>query len=164
MDLSGFTDAELQDLEDQINDEQQARILLANGPQIAESLAQATQAARERDLAPGEHVVWVQPTGAHDCFPMNALVSHVGKVWRSTTPANVWEPGVSGWEEVVEGGGPSPWIQPTGTHDAYYLNPTEGQKGPTCTHVGRIWRTLVDANVWEPSAASPTLWADEGPS
>lgn len=43
---------------------------------------------------------WVQPTGAHDAYALGALVTHAGKTWRSTTPANVWEPGVFGWEIV----------------------------------------------------------------
>lgn len=40
---------------------------------------------------------WIQPTGAHDAYTKNAKVSHKSKKWVSTTDANVWEPGVSGW-------------------------------------------------------------------
>lgn len=47
----------------------------------------------------GEIPGWVQPTGAHDAYPINAVVSHNGGVWRSIVDANVWEPGVYGWEE-----------------------------------------------------------------
>jgi hypothetical protein len=43
---------------------------------------------------------WVQPTGAHDAYPIGAVVSHKGKVWLNPTyAANVWEPGVFGWTE-----------------------------------------------------------------
>lgn len=52
---------------------------------------------------------WVQPTGAHDAYYFGDVRAHKGKVWRSTVendtngnPRNVWEPGVYGWEEVVE--------------------------------------------------------------
>ena len=45
---------------------------------------------------------WVQPTGAHDAYAKGAKVSHNNKHWVSTLDANVWEPGVSGWDEVVE--------------------------------------------------------------
>jgi hypothetical protein len=41
---------------------------------------------------------WVQPTGAHDAYPMGAKVTHNGQTWENTgSAANVWEPGVFGW-------------------------------------------------------------------
>lgn len=40
---------------------------------------------------------WVQPTGAHDAYPLGTKVTHNGKTWTSATAANVWEPGVYGW-------------------------------------------------------------------
>lgn len=43
---------------------------------------------------------WAQPTGAHDAYPLNAMVRHNGKNWRSTVAANVWAPGVYGWVEI----------------------------------------------------------------
>lgn len=160
MDISTLTDQELSDLIEAALAEREARGLLQSSDDAAEALAQTVHAARERNLEPGEYLDWFQPIGVG--FPVNAKVNHLGKVWRSTTPNNVWEPGVSGWEEFVEDGGIPPWIQPTGAHDAYYIEPTEGQKGPRCTHVGQIWLTLVDANTWEPSESVPTLWKDEG--
>ena len=42
---------------------------------------------------------WRQPAGAHDAYAMGAKVSHNDKHWISTVDANVWEPGVYGWEE-----------------------------------------------------------------
>lgn len=44
---------------------------------------------------------WMQPTGAHDAYAEGAKVSHGGKRWYSTIPANVYEPGVYGWTEVT---------------------------------------------------------------
>ena len=41
---------------------------------------------------------WVQPTGAQDAYDVGDCVTHNGQEWLSTTPANVWEPGVFGWE------------------------------------------------------------------
>lgn len=43
---------------------------------------------------------WSQPVGAHDAYAMGTQVSHNGKHWTSTADANVWEPGVYGWNEV----------------------------------------------------------------
>lgn len=45
---------------------------------------------------------WSQPVGAHDAYSAGAKVSHKDKHWTSTVDANVWEPGVYGWTEVVE--------------------------------------------------------------
>lgn len=48
-----------------------------------------------------EYPEWVQPTGAHDAYAQGAKVSHDGKKWTSDIPANVYEPGVYGWTEVI---------------------------------------------------------------
>ena len=44
---------------------------------------------------------WIQPTGAHDAYSKDSKVTHNGKKWISSYDANVWEPGVYGWEEVT---------------------------------------------------------------
>lgn len=41
---------------------------------------------------------WAQPTGAQDAYSIGDVVKHKGKNWVSTVDANVWEPGVYGWE------------------------------------------------------------------
>ena len=101
---------------------------------------------------------WVQPTGAHDAYPAEWVVSHGGKMWESLIPANVWEPGVSGWREQVAVVEPDPdadpdvppappvypdWVQPAGAHDAY-------SKGFQVAHEASNWVSDVDGNVWEP--------------
>lgn len=43
---------------------------------------------------------WSPPVGAHDAYNKGDKVSHKNKNWVSTADANVWEPGVYGWEEV----------------------------------------------------------------
>lgn len=45
---------------------------------------------------------WVHPTGAQDAYTKDAKVAHNDKHWTSTVEANVWEPGVYGWDEVAE--------------------------------------------------------------
>lgn len=90
-------------------------------------------------------VPWVQPTGAHDAYSADAVVSHGGKAWRNLTPANVWAPGVTGWRLLWASEQSAPaWVSPTGAHDAYRL-------GAIVTHKGKTWKnTGSDANVWEP--------------
>lgn len=72
--------------------------------------AHTTQADWQPDATPALWVVvsleewpeWVQPTGAHDAYAKDAKVKHNGKKWVSTADANVWEPGVYGWDEYVQ--------------------------------------------------------------
>lgn len=45
---------------------------------------------------------WAQPVGAHDAYELGAKVAHNGVKWVSTAAANVWEPGVYGWEVATE--------------------------------------------------------------
>lgn len=50
------------------------------------------------DAPLGELAVWQQPTGAHDAYSLGAVVVYSGAEWRSIVGANVWTPGVYGWE------------------------------------------------------------------
>lgn len=51
---------------------------------------------------PGEEwPEWVQPLGSTDAYPLGAKVSHNDKHWISDYDANIWEPGVYGWSEVI---------------------------------------------------------------
>ena len=40
---------------------------------------------------------WVQPTGSHDAYQIDAEVTHAEQTWTSTVANNTWEPGVYGW-------------------------------------------------------------------
>lgn len=51
----------------------------------------------KRYSAPGEVSEWRQPQGAHDAYPVGARVRFNGDTWINTIPANVWQPGVTGW-------------------------------------------------------------------
>ena len=87
---------------------------------------------------------WVQPTDATNAYPKDWTVSHGGKTWVSLTPANVWEPGVSGWREIIEDGAAPEWVQPTGAHDAY-------NTGDRVAFEGNVYESLIDANTWSPT-------------
>lgn len=41
---------------------------------------------------------WSQPVGAHDAYGKGDKVTHNGQHYTSTVDANVWEPGVYGWQ------------------------------------------------------------------
>ena len=56
------------------------------------------------------------------------------------------------WTPVRETKGttPDPFVQPTGAADAY-------KKGDRVTFQGNVWESVIDANVWSPSAY-PAGW------
>jgi len=118
---------------------------------VETAAAQAEQLAERYARAIGrtDGDEWVQPTGAHDSYPAGAAVTHDGRTWVSTTPANVWEPGVSGWrEQAVTDPGTGEetvpeWRQPTGAHDTY-------QTGDRVTFGGDTWESVIDNNSWSP--------------
>ena len=63
---------------------------------------EATPALWTRTTPQGVINEWVQPTGVQDAYSVGDKVRHAEKVWVSFVDANVWEPGVYGWEETME--------------------------------------------------------------
>ena len=139
MELTTMTDEELDQLRVEVLTEQERRRLIADAPAQAVALADRYAAAIGRQ----DGDPWVQPTGAYDSYPLGITVTHGGKTWESLTPANVWEPGVSGWREQVAEGYPA-WVQPTGAHDAY-------NKGDRVSFNGQDYESLIDGNTYSPS-------------
>ena len=139
IDWATLPSVELQALCDAAYAEQQKREQLASIPTQMDGLIDSWRQAS--GVVDGS--AWKQPTGAHDAYPKDAKVTHGGKVWASTTRANVWTPGVSGWREVVTVPKTPTWIQPTGAHDAY-------AKNALVTHGGFTWKSDADANTWAP--------------
>jgi hypothetical protein len=86
-----------------------------------------------------------------------SIVRHNGQLWEcaQSHPSQVdREPGValSLWILTAPPGVIAAWVQPTGGHDAY-------DTGDLVTHDGYIWRSNIDANVWEPgSTGAENLW------
>ena len=86
-----------------------------------------------------------------------AIYQGIGyEVIQAHTTAATWAPPATPalWKPFVpESEGPQPWVQPLGSEDAYPL-------GAQVTHLGNLWTSDVDANVWEPGVSQ---WTDEGP-
>ena len=61
---------------------------------------EATPALFSEVAMPNEIPEWKQPHGAHDAYNIGDKVTHNGKTWVCTSDANVYEPGVFGWDEV----------------------------------------------------------------
>jgi len=139
--LTEVPDAELEQYRRAIVAEQNRRETLANAGRAMDDIARSVLAARGQ--VDGDE--WVQPTDATNAYPKDWTVTHDGKTWVSLTPANVWEPGVSAWREVVEEGAAPEWAQPTGAHDAY-------QTGDHVMFEGAEYVSLIDGNTWSPTA------------
>ena len=135
------SDENLAKLAAAIRQEQDRRRIKATAEQQVADLNLAYLSAS--GVEPGQE--WRQPTGAHDAYPQDWEVTHDGRTWISTTPANVWQPGVSGWREVVEeDAAPPEWVAPSGAHDAY-------KAGDRVTFEGAVYESVIDGNVWSPT-------------
>lgn len=71
-----------------------------------------------------------------------------GKLWRCVqahTSQTGWEPPSvpALWVRTSHDGEIPDWVQPTGAHDAY-------AQGDKVKHVGKVWQSDIDANVYEP--------------
>ena len=89
---------------------------------------------------------WIKPTGAHNAYPKDYIVSHLGKLWASIVANNSEEPGISGWREKVPEGSHVTWYQPAGSHDAFSF-------GDIVEHLGQLWISNVageNTNTWKP--------------
>lgn len=116
----------------------------------AETDAAAITATYLADTGKSSGAAWQQPTGAHNAYPAGWQVTHNGKTWESLVAANVWTPGVANWREVTTGTTPPAWVQPVGAQDAY-------PKGAKVTYQGSTYESLIDGNVWSPTAY-PAGW------
>lgn len=151
MDVTKLSDAELEKLRMKVATEQKDRRLVEDAPERANVLAlEVAKATKTTEGSP-----WVQPTGAHNAYPSGWTATHNEKFWINTTPANVWEPGVSGWREITEDGAPAEFIQPTGAHDAYSMN-------ERVMYEGVVWISTTDGNVWTPDVYE-SGWVRENP-
>lgn len=142
MDLPDFTPYTVQDLEDLIAAASRAmrdkKTVLSAAEKIDAIIAEVRQAKGFKDGDP-----WVQPTGAQDSYPAGAKVTHLGKVWLNTKPANLGAPGAAGWREFNEVVGLRPWKQPTNSENVYNI-------GDKVLYIGKTWQSTTAANVWEP--------------
>ena len=139
--ITEASDQELEQYRKAIVAEQSRRQTLATAGKQMDAIARDVLAAQ--GITDGDE--WVQPTDATNAYPKDWTVTHDGKTWVSLTPANVWQPGVSGWREIVEEGDTPPeYVQPTGGHDVY-------NAGDLVTFEGAVYKCVIDNCVWSPT-------------
>lgn len=107
----------------------------------------------------GEALDWI----ANEPVWVGTRRLYAGKLYEATTEHTTqadWTPDATPalWREVVETpeAGPQPWVQPSGAQDAY-------NAGDRVTFEGSVYESLIDANVWSPSAY-PAGWTLIGPA
>lgn len=112
--------------------------------------------------------LWVQPIGAMDAYNEGDIVSYRDKLYKSKINANVWAPDAypDGWEEYTESsGGETGTTEPdTPTDDIPdFVKPTDAtnayNKGDKVKFEGKVYESLIDANVYSPSAY-PAGWQE----
>lgn len=139
---------------------------------LATAAAKADEFAAEVDDALGrlDGRPWVQPVGAPFGYRFNALVTHGGRMWRSTRSGNVWGPGTSdsGWtdEGPAEGETPAPaaveWVPDVKVWRADDpANPDPTRPVTLNTYAGTTYACIQSHTTrtgWEPPKV-PALWA-----
>lgn len=156
-DLEALTHAELEDLRKAVAAEQDRRSKLAVTQDMLDTLPAVDRAAvvlpaleqiQAGALAAKGWVdggEWVEPTGAHDAYPIGTRATYDGRTWVNELASNPFPPGVTGWvEEAPEGEYPQ-WWQPLGAHDAHVWG-----TGVRAWHDGTLWESVRDENVWPP--------------
>jgi hypothetical protein len=97
---------------------------------------------------------WVQPTGAHDAYPVGARVTYGGYTWQNTIAANVWVPGVTGWTNLT----PPPASPNWAAGVAYKVNDLVVYTPNGFTY--KCLQAHTSQAGWNPPAV-PALWAKQ---
>jgi hypothetical protein len=129
--------------------------------QQAEAYRRAMDTAVQKvdEEAVGSIVLMMKPWKDKTHYVVNERLQYGGKpykVLQEHTSQSDWTPDVapSLFAEILI---PDPsvipeWVQPSSTNP--YM------KDDKVRHNGKVWISLVDNNVWEPSESVPTLWGE----
>jgi len=153
IDYTSLTDAEVSELKMQAILEEERRYRIALAPMQAEAIS----IEYFKDTGQNEGSEWVQPTGAHDAYPLNYTVVQGGKTWKSKIPANVWAPGLDPrwWEDLT------PVVEPPiGETPAWDGNAKAYAVNDEVTYEGFTYKCLqahTSQAGWTPVVV-PALW------
>ena len=158
--FEALDDAELSDVRGLINDVYQKRYEAGQAEEEILRNLQILQNHAGTTIVDGRP--WIQPTGAHDAYPLGLTVVHGGHLWESDHPFNVWEPGTGDlWTDRGEASTPDPL--PVDDYPAW--KPGIAVKpGDLYAHQGGLYQT-VQAHTTQPDWAPdlvPALWKKVG--
>lgn len=95
---------------------------------------------------PDGHAYAVGDVAAFDGVLYRVVQAHKSQAdWTPDKTPALWTPVLE-----TKGAAPDPFVQPTGAADAYSV-------GDRVTFEGAVWESVIDANVWSPSAY-PAGW------
>lgn len=128
MDLTEYTDEELDDLRVQVITEQERRAVITTAAQQAEALNQRYVQAIGRK--PGDP--YEEPSGYHDAYAKDWTVTHEGRTYIALRDGARGEPGVD----------TADWREQTDEVQAWYPvhAGNEWPEGAVVTHDGHTWR------------------------
>lgn len=156
-DVETVEDHQIRELRQILRDEETRRAALPYVAEREDEIAREYQDAHppEVDEATGLPI-WKMPSGAHDAWPIGAVVIYEGQQWRNIHPApNAWEPNTihGQWEQLTfpepESDAPEhpAWVAPSGAHDVY-------PPGAIVEYEGVLWRNVhTSGNSWSPGPA-----------
>lgn len=129
---------------------------------IATAAARADEAAAAvlEALGRADGRPWAQPAGAHDAYPLGREAVHAGRRWRSSIPANVWEPGALPglWADM----GPADGSTPPPTAPAW-VEGVAYSVGQLVTYGGITYRCILAHTAWPGTGWTPdvsaSLWS-----
>ena len=99
---------------------------------------------------PDGHAYSVGDVASYDGVLYRAVQAHTSQAdWTPDKVPALWTP-----VRETKGAAPDPFVQPTGSSDAY-------GKGDRVTFEGAVWESVIDANVWSPTAY-PAGWKKAG--
>ena len=158
--FEALDDAELTDVRGLINDVYQKRLETTQAEEEILRNLQILQNHAGTTVVDGRP--WIQPTGAHDVYPLGLTVVHEGHLWESAHPFNVWEPGTGDlWIDRGEASTPDPL--PVDEYPVW--EPGIAFKvGDPCVDDGILY-SAVQAHTSEPGwrpALVPALWKKVG--
>jgi len=159
LDIGSLDDAALEQLQQEVAAERYRRWVIASAPQRLDEILATVHEARG-----GDGMQWEAPVDATHCYPAGAVVTHQGPYWRSTHPANSWEPGTPNaqWEQVWTDGAGGWTTTPPDTGPREWrsgIRVTANIDEVTCD--GWIWRAKITHDThegWRPGPATYAIW------
>ena len=179
MDFASYTGSALQALLGETYAEVQRRAALAQAASKIRQVQADYLTARDPATIPTEQRTKVaewpafkQPVGAHDAYPYGWVISESGKLYKanradkapsSQVPSTV----PTEWVDVTYDLLPA--LKPPADTIAAWSATATYKVGGKVTRNGRIWQCLLAHGAeqqgnWAPSAYTPTIWADKGPT
>lgn len=152
IDYASLTDEEVNQLQAEAALEKERRYRVAQAPVKAEAVALEYL----QDVGRVDGSDWVQPTGAHDAYPLGYKVLKDDSIWESLIPANTTVPGTDPrwWKDLTTVVDPNAWAP---NYKSYLA-------GDIVTYEGKSYSCLqahTSQPGWDPISV-PALWQEVG--